>query len=214
MAEQPRTTEASKPPANARRANLDDAARIARLLAASFARDPVFEWLARAGAKRPMALQRFFYWVLRERMIPSGETWITPDGMAAVAWIAPYAEARPTTFLDEARLLPVILGLTGLTRFARGAAMAAAMDEAHPKEPFFYLAFIGVAPRFQGSGLGSALLEESIARVDAAGAPAFLENSNPRNIPLYERFGFRVEREVIARRGAPPLFAMWRPARA
>ena len=198
-----------------KRATIDDAARIARLFAAAFERDPVFNWLARAGSGRAMALQRFFFWVLRERSLPHGETWMAPDGYAAAAWIPPYFDGKrsPPTFSQELFLLPVILGLTGLSRFVRGAAMAAALEEAHPTEPFFYLAFIGVAPRFQGSGLGSRVLTETLARVDAAGAPAFLENSNPRNIALYERAGFAVSKEIVVRHDAPPIFAMWRPAR-
>jgi ribosomal protein S18 acetylase RimI-like enzyme len=197
---------------NLRRATVDDAARLARLFAAAFSRDPLFNWLARPGA-RALALQRFFYWLLRERTLPHGETWMRPDGYAAAAWVPPYFEAKPASLREEMSLLPAIWGLTGLPRLARGAAMAAAMEHAHPKEPYFYLAFIGVAPRFQGSGMGSALLAETLARVDAAGAPAFLENSNPRNIKLYERLGFRVVHEVTARRDAPPLYAMWRPAK-
>jgi ribosomal protein S18 acetylase RimI-like enzyme len=200
--------------ANARRATVDDAARIARLFAAAFARDPVFDWLARPGGRRAVALQRFFYWVLRERSLPHGETWISEDGFSAAAWIPPYSGVAPATLREELRLLPVILGLTGVSRFSRGAAMAAALEDAHPREPFFYLAFLGVAPRFQGTGIGTQLLEETLARIDAAGAPAFLENSSPRNIKLYERAGFEVIREVVARPDAPPLYAMWRPARA
>jgi ribosomal protein S18 acetylase RimI-like enzyme len=195
-----------------RRATIDDAARIARLFAAAFARDPVFDWLARPSA-RAVALQRFFFWLLRERTLPHGETWMTQDGYATAAWVPPYSEAKAATLREELSLLPAIWGLTGLQRLTRGAAMAAAIEHAHPKEPYFYLAFIGVAPRFQGTGIGSALLEETLARVDAAGAPAFLENSNPRNVKLYERMGFRVVREVVARADAPPLFAMWRPAK-
>ena len=110
-------------------------------------------------------------------------------------------------------MFPTILRLTGLPRLARGAAMAVAMADSHPDEPCFYLAFIGVAPRLQGAGLGSLLLERTLARVDAARAGAYLENSNPRNLKLYERVGFKVTREIVARRDAPPLFAMWRPAR-
>jgi hypothetical protein len=41
-----------------------------------------------------------------------------------------------------------------------------------------------------------------------------LENSNPRNLRLYESAGFSVLREIKARRDAPPVFAMRRPARA
>ncbi len=88
------------------------------------------------------------------------------------------------------------------------------MADAHPAEPCFYLAFIGVAPRLQGAGLGSLLLERTLARVDAARTGAYLENSNPRNLKLYERAGFAVTREIVARGDAPPLFAMWRPAKA
>ena len=139
---------------------------------------------------------------------------MTSDGYAAASWIAPYAEASPENFRDELRLLSVLLSLTGVSRFARGAAMAKAMEHAHPPEPYFYLAFVGVAPRFQGAGLGTALLESTLTRVDAAGMPAFLENSNPRNIKLYERFGFRVTREITARKDAPPLYAMLRPGRS
>nr|TFG51294.1 MAG: N-acetyltransferase [Hyphomicrobiales bacterium] len=195
-----------------RRATLDDAARIAHLLSAAFARDPVFNWMTRENG-RAEALNRFFYWVMRQRAIPLGETWISMDGYAAVSWVAPYAEARPENFREELRLLSVLMSLTGLSRFPRGAAMAKAMEHAHPPEPYFYLAFVGVAPRFQGTGLGTTLLKHTLARVDAVGMPAFLENSNPRNIKLYERFGFRVTREITARKDAPPLYAMLRPGR-
>lgn len=195
-----------------RRATLNDATRISHLLAASFSRDPIFNWMTRTNG-RAEALNRFFHWVLRERAIPLGETWMTSDGYAAAAWIAPHAEAKPDNFRDEIRLFSVLMSLTGIARFARGAAMAKAMEHAHPPEPYFYLAFVGVAPRFQGSGLGRALLEKTLARVDAVGMPAFLENSNPRNIQLYERLGFRVTREIKARKDAPPLFAMLRPGR-
>ncbi len=215
------TQEAPAPPAQdanitksiaARRATPADAARISRLLAAAFSRDPVFNWMTRTSG-RAAALSRFFHWVMRERAIPLGETWITSDGYAAASWIAPYAEAKPENFRDELRLLSVLLSLTGVSRFARGAAMAKAMEDSHPPEPYFYLAFVGVAPRFQGTGLGTALLEHTLTRVDASGMPAFLENSNPRNIKLYERFGFRVTREIVARKDAPPLYAMSRPGR-
>jgi ribosomal protein S18 acetylase RimI-like enzyme len=89
--------------------------------------------------------------------------------------------------------------------------MAAAMEDAHPKVPYFYLAFIGVVPRMQGRGLGSAILRATLERADASGANAYLENSNPRNLKLYEREGFSVMREIRARSDAPPVFAMWRP---
>jgi ribosomal protein S18 acetylase RimI-like enzyme len=51
---------------------------------------------------------------------------------------------------------------------------------------------IGVDPARQGRGLGSALLAHTLSRCDAEGALAYLESSNPKNTPLYERHGFEV----------------------
>lgn len=87
--------------------------------------------------------------------------------------------------------------------------MADAMEKHHPHERHFYLAFIAVAPRLQGMGLGSAMLDATLKRVDEAGLPAYLENSNPKNTALYTRHGF-VRRKDIAPAGAPQLIAMWR----
>ncbi len=53
------------------------------------------------------------------------------------------------------------------------------------------------------------MLAANLERADAAGMPAYLENSNPRNTPLYERHGF-VAQKNIAPKGCPPLLAMWR----
>jgi ribosomal protein S18 acetylase RimI-like enzyme len=197
-----------------RRATAADVPRLARLFAAAFARDPLFDWLAQAGHNRQRALQRFFGWVLARRTVPHGETWISADGLAAAAWIPPYIQTTVPRLLEDLRTFPAILRLTGWRRLPRGAAMAAAMDNAHPEAPYFYLAFIGVAPRMQGAGLGSSLLRQTLARADAAGAGAYLENSNPRNLELYERAGFTVLSEVRARADAPPVYAMWRPAKA
>ncbi len=55
---------------------------------------------------------------------------------------------------------------------------------------------IGVDPARQGGGIASALLAESLRAIDREGAIAYLESSNPRNIPLYERHGFEVIGEI------------------
>jgi ribosomal protein S18 acetylase RimI-like enzyme len=196
-----------------RRATPADVPSIARTFASAFARDPVFDWLARPDGRRQLALQRFFGWILERRALAHGETWMTADGVAAAAWIPPQPERPATGLAEDLRMLPIILRLTGLRRLARGAAMAAAMEHSHPDAPYFYLAFIGVTPRMQGTGLGSALLKRTLARIDASAANAYLENSNPRNLKLYEQAGFSVAREIKARKDAPLVYTMWRPAR-
>jgi ribosomal protein S18 acetylase RimI-like enzyme len=196
--------------ADPRRATPDDAATLAQLLAAAFSTDPVMNWVARPGPRRAEGLRRFFYWLLTVRALPFGETWMS-EGCCSV-WLPPNAPASPGGFLEQLRLIPMFIRMCGLARLSRGSAMGAAMEKHHPHEPHYYLAFVAVAPRLQGMGLGGTILESTIKRIDAEHADAYLENSNPKNMRLYERLGF-VTRKNIAPAGAPPLIAMWREKR-
>ncbi len=81
----------------------------------------------------------------------------------------------------------------------------------HPTEPHWHLGPIAIVPELQGQGIGSQLLEHFCSHVDQAGQAAYLETDRPENVPLYERFGFKVTEE------APVLgvrnWFMWRPPR-
>ena len=66
------------------------------------------------------------------------------------------------------------------------------MGRFHPSEPHWYLPFVGVDPSQQGKGFGSALLQHILIQVDRDNMLAYLESSNPRNIPLYKRHGFEL----------------------
>ena len=198
--------------ASPRRATIDDAGVLARLFAAAFTADPVMDWIARPAPQRARALEQFFFWLLRVRAIPYGEVWMSADAATCAAWLPPGADASPGGFVEQMKLMPLFVRLCGFPRLLRGSAMADAMEKNHPHEKHFYLAFIAVAPRLQGLGLGGAMLEATVKRADEAGVPAYLENSNPKNTRLYERAGF-VAGKNIAPKGAPPLLSMWREKR-
>ncbi|MFU8895254.1 MAG: GNAT family N-acetyltransferase [Gammaproteobacteria bacterium] len=66
----------------------------------------------------------------------------------------------------------------------------------------WHLGPMGVEPRWQGHGIGIALLQESCQRIDEDCCAAYLENDRVENVPLFERFGFEVadEHEVLGHR--------------
>ena len=86
------------------------------------------------------------------------------------------------------------------------------MGSYHPAEPHWYLPLIGVDPAHQRQGLGSVLLRHALAQCDRGHVAAYLESSNPANIPLYRRHGFEVL-DTIQVESSPPIFPMLRPAR-
>ncbi|MDP2438072.1 MAG: GNAT family N-acetyltransferase [archaeon] len=90
------------------------------------------------------------------------------------------------------------------------------MDALHLKHmgstPHCYLAFIGTASSMRGTGLGSRMARHTLAAIDAAHLPCYLENSNPKNLPFYQRLGFNVIEQHIPDGVGPPMFIMLRPA--
>lgn len=65
-----------------------------------------------------------------------------------------------------------------------------------PVEQHWHLGPIGVLPTYQGSGIGSLLMERYCKEVDACMAKAYLETDMDKNIRFYEKFGFNVISET------------------
>jgi ribosomal protein S18 acetylase RimI-like enzyme len=136
-----------------------------------------------------------------------GRVFATEDFSAAALWLPP--GEKPDGDAIEALIVETV----SPERAAVGAQVGELMDAYHPETEHWYLSMIGVDPARQGRGLGSALLKHGLAElVDAQGAVAYLESSNPKNIPLYERFGFEVIGQIQPQ-DFPGLTPMLRAAR-
>lgn len=83
-----------------------------------------------------------------------------------------------------------------------------------PKVPHAYLSVLGTHSDSRGRGLGGTVISKFLAECDEKGLPAYLESSNKRNIPFYERHGFVVQEELPGLPDdCPPITIMWREAR-
>ena len=82
------------------------------------------------------------------------------------------------------------------------------VESKHPEEPLALLDSVAVEPAEQGRGIGSALIRSGLDRARAAGHGAWIETGNPRNVPLYERHGFRVVEDADAPGGGPHIWFM------
>jgi ribosomal protein S18 acetylase RimI-like enzyme len=200
---------------NPKRASEADREQVIDCLSAAFADDPVMSWIGRRDAKRDIGRRAMFSYLVGTLGIPGNELWTAGDYSAAALWVPPERADLKLPWWQELALFPTIVRFTSLSGLSRVDAFRKAADAHHPKDqPHFYLMTIGVDPKFQGQGLGSALLEATLAKIDARGLPSYLESSSPKNVPLYQRHGFAVTKEFRPAPDGPPLWGMWRAAKA
>jgi len=183
---------------------------MATTLARAFHDDPVFTWVLRADQRRGRMLERGFELFLRKLWMEQEETYTTAAVAGVAVWELP--GRWKVTPAQQVRLAPAMVRIFGrhLPRVLRALAV---LERGHPTEPHYYLAFLGVDPRWQGRGLGGALLAPILETCDRESTPAFLEASSPRNRALYERHGFAATEEFTLGRSAPPQWRMWREPR-
>ncbi|MGD0803700.1 MAG: GNAT family N-acetyltransferase [Candidatus Bathyarchaeia archaeon] len=186
----------------------EDIPRLSEVLAQAFSTDPVLDWAMRPDDGRISALRDMFRRGMQGNLRYGVET-TTTDLNACAIWAPPEALNESRSPLDPILTLPYLIGYSGFGRLRRMIAFSNACDEKRPHAPHQYLDFIGVHPDKQGQGYASALLRYTLTRLDMNGVPAYLESSNPRNNPLYQRHGFKIIEEIQLPDG-PTLWCMWR----
>jgi GNAT superfamily N-acetyltransferase len=188
-----------------------DAGEAADVLARAFHDDPVFSWMLPVEDTRNRRLRRYFVTELRHESLRHGGVEVARDSgriAGAAAWFPP-----GTWSGTEASALPGYLRAFGRRLDVCSRFMSVAV-QTHPREQsHWYLAIIGVDPSRKGRGVGAALLRSRLERCDKEGVAAYLESSNPENVPVYEHFGFQVTGALDLPKGAPAVTTMWRPAR-
>jgi ribosomal protein S18 acetylase RimI-like enzyme len=198
----------SSPASGAREARADELPALARLLARAFRADPAWRFIVPddAGWERHGA-RIFELFLARSHEI--GVVLTTAAGEGVATWIPP-ASRRPRlrTWVSERLRLAWIVRRRALAGLRLHRAIAAA----HPREPHWYLEYLGTDPRAQRRGHASAVIAPILARCDADGIPAFVATSTESNLAFYGRHGFAVVGEVDAGR-VPRTWLLRRAAR-
>jgi GNAT superfamily N-acetyltransferase len=183
-----------------------DAKQVVNVIAEAFLHDPTWSW----AFPDPEARRQWwevsvegalrYPWVLRTDNFEAVSIWIPPNGTE----LGPDQEARVPEILRE---------LVG-SREPEVAELLRRFNDAHPRhEPHYYLSLLATADAHRGRGLGIALLNENLARIDREGGAAYLESSNPGNNHRYEALGFVRVVTFQAPGDGPVVTGMWRAAR-
>ncbi|MBO0795803.1 MAG: GNAT family N-acetyltransferase, partial [Ktedonobacteraceae bacterium] len=140
-----------------------------------------------------------------------GAVYTTPDVAGASCWLLPAHTLTFGSLLRSGALaLPFQIGLAAIRRLQSAETYNEAMHQRVIGQPHNYLWLLGVDPASQGRGNGGKLIQVGLERADAAGLPCYLETSNPKNVTLYQKYGFEVAEEGVLPGQGPHVWAMKR----
>lgn len=178
--------------------------QILSTLTTAFISDPPARWIYSDADTYLRSFPRFAQ-AFGGEAFNSGTAWCCEGFSACALWIPPGTEP------EEQAIFSVVEDSVPQHRQAEVFAVFEALSRVHPTEPHWYLPLLGVDAASQGHGLGGVLLRQTLSLCDKDRLPAYLEASNPRNVPFYERYGFR-RLEPLRAGNCPPITPMWREA--
>jgi ribosomal protein S18 acetylase RimI-like enzyme len=170
------------------------AERATETLNRAFQSYPMIRHVYPEEAKREVVCRFFFGTTVMYGLRYGIVNTITPEFEGVAVWLPP--EGFPMTFGKILRAMPLSM-IVGFARSGAGKMRSIGdfLDGVHKKvAPFrhWYLEAIGIAPEHQGKGYASRLIRGMLSRVDEEKLPCFLDTMDPKNVRIYERFGFKV----------------------
>ena len=163
------------------------------MLTRAFLDYPLMSYTVPEEDRRRRATAALYASVLRYTLL-YGETYTTPGIEGAACWLPPQ---RPfPTFLRMVRAgmlaVPFRFGWTGFQRLQAMDHVAEARHREHAAQPHWYLWVIGVDPEHQRKGVAGRLMAPVFEHADKNGLACYLETHKESNVPVYERYGYRL----------------------
>ena len=186
-----------------------DAELVTRVLVDAFHGDPMWGAWAFPNPQTRRANRQAVFAAFVAGGLRYPTTWVAPSDAAVAMWIPPGGTgltARQEVELEAE--LRTRLGASEANRILQALDMFVTLT---PTESHYYLSLLGTDPAYAGGGYGQQLLAHTLAVVDDAGAPAYLDCADDL-VPLYRRFGFHVIGSLVLPNG-PRSNGMRRPPR-
>lgn len=174
-------------------------------LVTSFTLDPFIRWML----PEPRQYLKCFPEILKYfagGAFDNASAYRSEDYSGAALWLPPGISP------DEEALGGVMEEGVAPDRLGDAFAVLEEVGESRPEEEHWYLPTIGVDPTCQGKGYVTALLKKGLEICGRDHVAAYLEPTNPLNIPLYQRCGFEILGEIRAG-NSPTLIPILRSAR-
>jgi GNAT superfamily N-acetyltransferase len=163
------------------------------IMGKAFLNDPLWKYLIPDEAKRARAVSLSMNVLVRYSLL-YGKIFTTPTLDGVACWLPP-GETTPS-FSRLVRIgirnAPFQLGWTGFRRYLAIENYCGKVHKSIVSGKHWYLWGLGVKPSLQGLGIGGMLMQPVLALADNDRLSCYLETMNEKNVPFYEKYGFRV----------------------
>jgi ribosomal protein S18 acetylase RimI-like enzyme len=177
-------------------------------LVQAFAFDPMATYFFPQAPERGIGLAHIFRMALRHGL-RGGAVDAVHDGGGVAIWLRSERATMSLPRMIRMGLLAAALrvGYAATRRIMRFLQWMEEQRQQSVASRHWYLLNLAVRPELQGQGLGSILLRSGLDRAQLQGVPCFLETTNPRNVPFYEKHGFRMIHEGHPPKGGPQVWS-------
>ncbi|HEY55705.1 MAG TPA: GNAT family N-acetyltransferase [Dehalococcoidia bacterium] len=182
------------------------------VLARAFFDDPALVPLVPEPHKR-IALLRSLFRVSLGHAIKHGEVYSISPKMEGVAVWLPSGIPEMTLWQMLRSGGPGLLFRVSwklLWKMKKDETFASRLRRRLAPTPHWYLAVLGVDPKFQGKGYASRLMKPMLKKLDAGKMPCYLETSTEEYVSIYRHFGFKMVYEAELPGSGSPMWAMVR----
>lgn len=171
------------------KANYGDKEKIVDILSEAFDDNKSVNYLVIQDRKRKHRIRRLIEYSF-DVCHAFGKVFLSDENNACALILLP--DKKKTTLRSIWWDIKLILTSTGIGNVRKAIHRETKIKAVQPKQPLYYLWFIGVKNIEQGRGIGSKLLKELIYDNGFEKRVICLETSTTKNIPWYEKFGFIV----------------------
>lgn len=128
------------------------------------------------------------------------DCYVTSDNLEGLAiWEKPYGHHSTLTVNEVLNGIRLIFecGVFSLIKMLKYQLWATKIRDNLIKDPYWYLDVVIVSPEFQGKGFASKLIKPFLDESSANGNKVYLETQNEKNIPIYEKYGFKLNKSFL-----------------
>lgn len=172
--------------------DLSDLSLVAEKFSNAMYNDPLHVYFFPNAKTRRRKIYSLYYYMVRMNYLNAHRTSEACEGI--VLWEKPYEHEFKVGFKNFliGSTLFFKVGPFSLLRMMKYQIWSAKLKKEYINDPFWYLSVVIVDPNHQGKGFASKLIKPILTIATQNEHKVYLETQNTDNVPIYEKYGFKV----------------------